>query len=86
MAKPHKIERIYAWVATDSTGEDGIPAFNGPLGPVPMVGSDKARIESLRTFAEALNQRHGHPVRLVEFTSMVVLETMPGSSTPPRHL
>lgn len=85
MAKPHKIERLYAWIATDATGEDGIPAFNGPGGPMPLVGSDKARIESLRPVAEQLVALEGYPVRLVEFTGMVVLETLAGAATPPRH-
>lgn len=85
MSKPHKIERLYAWIATDATGEDGVPAIAGPHGPIPMVGSDKARIESLRPAAEQLNRDEGYPVRLVEFTGMVVLETLPGRGTPPRH-
>lgn len=85
MSKPHKIERMYAWIATDNTGEDGIPAVHTPHGPLPLVGSDKARIESFRHMAEEVNRDHGFPVRLVEFTGMVVLETLPGRGTPPRH-
>lgn len=85
MAKPHKIERLYAWIVTDRTGEDGVPAIAGPHGPIPMVGSDKARIESLRPVAEQLNHNEGYPVRLVEFTGMVVLETLPGRDKPPGH-
>ncbi|MES2712013.1 MAG: hypothetical protein V4653_10555 [Pseudomonadota bacterium] len=83
--KPHRIERLYAWIATDADGEDGIPAFQGPEGMMPLVGSDKVRIESLRSVAEQLVALEGYPVRLVEFTSMVVLETLPGSATPQRH-
>jgi hypothetical protein len=75
MSKPHKIERLYAWIATDATGEDGIPAMPGPNSTmIPLVGSDKARIESLRPFAEAYAHRDGYPVRLVEFTRMIELE------------
>jgi hypothetical protein len=85
VTKPHKIERVYAWIATDRTGEDGICAAQGRDGPVPMIGSDKERIESLRPFAEGLNRMQGYPVRLVEFTRMIVLEDMPGAPTPPVH-
>lgn len=90
MAKPHKIERLYAWIATDESGEDGIPALATPQGTMPMIGSDKARIESLRPRAEALAREEGYPVKLVEFTRMVVLETFEGApgggkSLPKHH-
>lgn len=85
MTKPHKIERLYAWITTDATGEDGIPAMNLGGVPMPMIGSDKARIESLRPHAEALALVEGYPIRLVEFTTMVVLETMPARGEVPKH-
>lgn len=75
--KPHKIERLYAWVVTHADGEDGIPAVASAHGPLPLVGSDKARIESFRSVAEALARTGPGPVRLVEFSAMVVLETIP---------
>jgi hypothetical protein len=50
-----------------------------------LIGSDKARIESFRAVAESLNRIEGYPVRLVEFTGMVVLETLPGRDKPPGH-
>lgn len=84
--KPHRIERLYAWIVKDATGEDGVPAFRGADGAaMPMIGSDKERIESLRPLVERLNREEGYPVRLVEFTAMVVLETIPGRDDLPRH-
>ncbi len=85
MTKPHKIERLYAWIATDATGEDGIPAMRSGDVAMPLIGSDKDRIESLRPYAEAIALREGYPIRLVEFTTMVVLETLPGSGKVPKH-
>jgi len=85
MPKPHHIERLYAWIVTDATGEDGIPAVDLNGAPMPLVGSDKARIESFRPVAERFAKVEGFPVRLVEFTGAVVLETLPGRADPPRH-
>jgi hypothetical protein len=87
MTKPHRIERLYAWIVTDASGEDGIPAIHGPNGAaLPMVGSDKTRIESFRPLAEDLARREGFPLRLVQFTGMVVLETyLPGGKPPPHR-
>jgi hypothetical protein len=74
-----KIERLYAWIATDAEGQDGVPAVMGSGVALPLVGADKARIESFRPEAEDLAHNAGFRVRLVEFTQMVVLETL----TPP---
>ena len=85
MTKPHKIERLYAWIATDATGEDGIPAAVIDGVTMPLIGSDKARIESLRPFAEQVVAADGLAVRLVEFSIATVLEAYPGRIPRGRH-
>ena len=86
MAKPHKIERLYAWIVTEPDGEDGIPAFRGSDGvAMPMVGSDKDRIESLRPRAMRIAHDLKMPVKLVEFTGMVVLEAHKGPTKTPEE-
>lgn len=82
MTKPHKIERLYAWIVTDDTGEDGIPAMASSMGPMPLIGSDKARIESLRPAAMAAARSGNMPLRLVEFTGAVTLEEIHAAPGP----
>lgn len=72
--EPNKITELYAWVCTEPDGGEGIPAANLGGMPMPLVGADKARIESLRPYAEDVAYQLGLPVKLVRFTNMEVLE------------
>lgn len=64
---PLKIERMYAFVAIDEHGDEGIPAFShGPM-MLPMVGADMTRIESMRTMAQNIANTTGQSMRLVIF-------------------
>lgn len=79
-----EIERIYAWVVTEPDGGEGVPAIKMPVeGPegedeyciMPLMGADRARIESLREFA--LQCRHmGLPVRLLCFDHRTEIERL----------
>jgi len=71
-----KIEKLYAWVATEPDGGEGVCAMSIPSlgGMVPLVGADRARIESLRPHAAAVRTATGFPVRLKVFGSGVVLD------------
>lgn len=74
MTKPHKIVELYAWIVTQPDGEDTVPAIRGPHNTVvPLVGSDRARMESLRSAAKECVGM-GLPVRLCKFSTMEVLE------------
>jgi hypothetical protein len=62
-----RIERLYAWVATEPDGGEGI--VSGRFGDMlmPLIGADGARIESFRSLAESVSAATGYPVHLVEF-------------------
>lgn len=73
-----RIDAIYAWIATEPDGGEGVCAHSMPrLGLVPLVGADRERVESLRPFARAVAKQSGCPVRLVCFTTRNVLEGEP---------
>jgi hypothetical protein len=76
-----KIERLYAWVAEEADGGEGLCSM--PLGDIqmPMIGADRARIESMRDYAQRIASILGIPIRLVEFSTRTVLEDSAG----PRH-
>lgn len=70
-ATGQKIERLYAWVAVEPDGGEGLMGgeLMGPgNGFIPMIGADTARIESLRPLAVALAKEAGVPLRLVEYS------------------
>jgi hypothetical protein len=77
-AKPQKIERLYAWIATEADGKEGVPAVTAPDGTVcPLVGADRARIESFREIARgALRLGDVVGVRLVCFDHLVEIERL----------
>lgn len=79
---PQKIEELFAWVATETDGTDGVLGaemqIQGRTMFVPLVGADRARIESYRGHAEAIRQMRGGdvPVRLMRFSTATVLEEL----------
>lgn len=70
-----KISEIYAFVATEEDGTEGIPAVRMGNTFYPLVGADLDRIESLRHLAQAFAD-DGVPMKLVRFSTAEVLETL----------
>jgi len=72
------IERLYAWVATEPDGGEGLCSVTTlALGTMPLIGADRERIESLRPHAEITRKLTGYPVRLVRFLRTDVMEELP---------
>jgi len=73
--KAQRIEKLYAWVAEEADGGEGIVGwrFDG-VGWTPLIGADKDRIESYRPYAEACVAEMGVPVRLKVFGEGVVID------------
>jgi hypothetical protein len=73
-ATGQKIERIYAWVATEPDGGEGIVSTLLGDTHYPLIGADKARIESFREFAQLAGKVSGYPVHLICFEQKRILE------------
>lgn len=74
--QPKKITEFYAWICEEPDGGDGVPAIDIGAGyPLPLVGADRERMESLRSHAMAICHGMGHPIRLVKFHGIEVLES-----------
>lgn len=71
-----KIERLFAWVAEDEDGGEGI--IGGPVpgiaGLVPMIGADLARMQSYRPTVELLAKVSGQKLTLKQFSTVTILE------------
>lgn len=73
-----KITAIYAWVATEAEGGEGIPAILLNDGAwMPLIGADIDRVKSLKKYAEQHRRDTGQPVRLVRFSKTEDLEVLP---------
>lgn len=64
-----KITEMYCFAVNDSNDDDeGVPAFDSVLGPMPMVGADLDRIGSLIPIAQIMANELGKPLRIYKFT------------------
>jgi hypothetical protein len=70
------IDRLYAWIAIEPDGGEGVVGANIPSlgGMVPLIGADGERIESFRPYAEMVQRQTGYPVRLKMFSAGVVID------------
>lgn len=71
-----KIGRLWAWIATEDDGGEGLPAVALGDTLLPLVGADRERIESFRDDVRALQRRAGLPMRLVCFENLVEIERL----------
>lgn len=72
------IDAIYAWVATEPDGGEGVIAAALPgIGITPLIGADMDRIKSYRSIAEDARAGSGYPVRLVRYGAREDLEVLP---------
>ena len=72
---PKLIQEMYAFIATEEDGDEGIPAT--PIGQMmmPLVGADLDRINSLRPDAVLIAAFTGLSIQLVRFSRAETLET-----------
>lgn len=74
-----KIEKMYAYIAIEPNGNEGITAVLIDDMWCPLVGADKERLEALRPYAQGLSAHHGDIV-LAEFSVRKDLEIIKAPS------
>jgi hypothetical protein len=79
------IAKLYAWIATEADGGEGVCAHNvvidGREMMAALVGADRARIESYRSHAEAVARLTGCTVRLKVFGTGTVIDEIAGKDS-----
>ena len=71
------IDKLYAWIATEPDGGEGIISMMLPTGlSLPLIGADRERIEALRSYAESLQQATGYPVCMKMFSNGTVIDQL----------
>jgi hypothetical protein len=76
-----RIDAIYAWVAQEPDGGEGVCSatmqYLGREMMMPLIGADIDRVKSLRQHARTARMTTGFPVRLVRFSMREDLEELP---------
>jgi hypothetical protein len=77
-----KIEKLFAFIVADANADDeGVAAALNIYGPMPMVGADLARVETLMPQAEEIARRYGKTVEVREFSNMRTIRVIrPGGT------
>lgn len=66
-----RITELFAWVATEADGDEGLPAvellYEGRRMMMPLVGADITRVKSLMVHARGVREATNIPMRLCRF-------------------
>lgn len=76
------IDTLTAYIAVDDDGE-GIMAWKGPQGWMPMIGADEERIKQMRPIAEQLAAASGKRCVVAQFSVRTDLEVIEGGEVAP---
>ena len=76
---PLKIDGLWAWIATEDDGQEGVIGQATRIGWLPLIGADRERIESYRDIAQGIADLGSH-VQLVQFTTRTDLGTLTPST------
>jgi hypothetical protein len=78
-----RVTELFAWVALDpSDDNEGILATMTALGPMPMIGADRRRVEQYRERAQQMAAYSPNGIELRRFTLAEVLDKIePGLET-----
>ncbi len=68
------ITELFAFIATEAPGEEGITAMQNGGMFMPLIGADAARVDSLRERAQVVANTSGMVVTLARFTVREDLE------------
>ena len=70
-----RIDEMWAWTTIDpADSTEGVLGLHSPDGWIPMVGADRNRMESLRTYVQALVDLQGFTATMVRFTQREEME------------
>lgn len=72
-----RIQTIYAWItASPDGGEETIAAVLCDRAVKPLIGADRAGVESLRSLAAHVAETSGRTVRLKMFAAGVTIDSV----------
>lgn len=63
-----RIKEVHAIVGVGDDDEEGIPAFQTPEGPIPLISSDRVRLDHITAMAQLLADHTGQKYKIVKFS------------------
>ena len=63
-----RITEVVAIVAIGDDDEEGIPAWIGPMGPMPLIAADAKRLDQIKMMAQAISDQTGQNFEIVKFS------------------
>ena len=80
-----KIDEMWAYIAEDQGPDDeGVVGHQVGDWMFPLVGADKAQMDSLKLVAQSICNTTGKAIKLVKFTQRTDLELLEPRKTLPR--
>ena len=78
-----RITEVIAFVALDSDGDEGIPAFWDGRLMLPLIAADSHRVESLLPIARRIAEETGIEIQVLRFTVREQIDVLnPRQPTP----
>lgn len=82
---PLKVERVFAFLGVDDSGDEGVLAWPMPDGSImPLLGADMTRVDSIRKMAQMVCDARGVDVRLAIFSVREDRETLKPKGYKPK--
>lgn len=78
-----RIDDIYAFIATDAAGNEGLPAFVADGVAYPLVAADVKRLHCLYPMAKHIADESGQTLRLYRFRGRELLDTISPAAEEP---
>lgn len=75
-----RIESIWAYLAVAADDDEGVIGVYGPMGWIPAVAADRARLDALRPEVEAIARVTGQRIVLTRFDQRTDVEEITGHS------
>lgn len=63
-----RITDIHAIVTVGDDDEEGIPAMMSPAGPIPLIASDRVRLDQIKAMAQNIADATGKNFKVVRFS------------------
>lgn len=71
-----RISELWAFTQVDPIdNQEGIITLSSPAGPLPMIASDRVRMDAFKPYAQMVAKQIGRPVILRRFTLAEDVET-----------
>ena len=70
------INEMYAYIAVDGDGDEGVCAFWSEGSWYPMVGADQERTDALRDMAQSIANETDTTLELRRYSGVEMLETI----------